>query len=148
MTTDPTAQPSPTPAWRDRDGDVWTLGDDRLLYSTEHGSFARSVVEWKWGPLDPVPGTFASAAEMSGPEHFRQAESLLGVDWMQEYAASALAAAQVHATLALAAVTAEIGSHSAPPAYHSGGEWEALLHPERTQTDDSTNSADAPWESA
>lgn len=44
---------------------------------------------------------------MIGPEHYREAEQLLGVDWGSELAPVALAAAQVHATLALAAAQVE-----------------------------------------
>lgn len=142
MTTDPTAQPTPTPDVEEGEICGMALGAQGLSICrlpAHHFSACRPTLS-----ATPTP----APAQMSGPEHYRQAESLLGVDWMQEYAANAFAAAQVHATLALAAVTAELASHSAPPAYQSGGEWEALLHPERTRTDDSTNSADAPWESA
>jgi len=57
---------------------------------------------------------------MTGPEHYKEAERLIelaeSVDWQDgdpdrpnkaEYAQTALAEAQVHATLALAAATAE-----------------------------------------
>lgn len=51
---------------------------------------------------------------MTGPEHYRAAERLITLaescDWTTEveaYRGPALAAAQVHATLALAAATAE-----------------------------------------
>jgi len=57
---------------------------------------------------------------MTGPEHYREAERLVelseSVDWQDgdpdrpnraEYAQTILASAQVHATLALAAATAE-----------------------------------------
>ena len=53
-----------------------------------------------------------SAITMTGPEHYREAEQLLASglfhrdEGRPEPAAAALAAAQVHATLALAAATA------------------------------------------
>lgn len=40
--------------WRDRDGDVWTLGADGLLHSPETAPFSREHVEKKWGPLEPL----------------------------------------------------------------------------------------------
>ncbi|GII84574.1 hypothetical protein Ssi03_25640 [Sphaerisporangium siamense] len=43
---------------------------------------------------------------MTGPEHYREAEKLLAQYGDPEFAAIDLAAAQVHATLALAAATA------------------------------------------
>lgn len=36
---------------RDRQGDVWTTGDDGLLHSPETRPFPREHVERKWGPL-------------------------------------------------------------------------------------------------
>ena len=41
-------------AWRDVQGDVWTLGEDGLLYTTETRPFPRAHVEKKWGPLVPL----------------------------------------------------------------------------------------------
>jgi hypothetical protein len=38
-------------AWRDRHGDVWTLGDDGLMHTRETAPFTREHVEKKWGPL-------------------------------------------------------------------------------------------------
>lgn len=43
----------PAEAWRDRQGDVWTLGDDGLMHSCETAPFPREHVEKKWGPLVP-----------------------------------------------------------------------------------------------
>ncbi len=51
-----TTAPSTPQSWRDRDGDVWTLGIDGLLHSPETRPFVRSYVEKKWGPLVPVDG--------------------------------------------------------------------------------------------
>ena len=42
-------------AWRDRHGDVWTLGDDGLMHTPETRPFPLGHVEKKWGPLVPVP---------------------------------------------------------------------------------------------
>ncbi|WNN94980.1 hypothetical protein SEA_MAGRITTE_3 [Microbacterium phage Magritte] len=47
------------PQWRDRQGDVWELGDDGLLHSFETAPFSREHVEKKWGPLIPIPATRA-----------------------------------------------------------------------------------------
>lgn len=41
--------------WRDRQGDVWTLGTDGLLHTPETAPFTRAHVEKKWGPLTPLP---------------------------------------------------------------------------------------------
>jgi len=41
--------------WRDRHGDVWTLGSDGLLHTPETRAFPREHVEKKWGPLVPNP---------------------------------------------------------------------------------------------
>lgn len=38
-------------AWRDRQGDVWRLGDDGLMHTRETAPFPREYVERKWGPL-------------------------------------------------------------------------------------------------
>ncbi|MBF4549490.1 hypothetical protein [Pseudoclavibacter sp. VKM Ac-2888] len=38
-------------SWTDRQGDVWTLGDDGLLHTPETAPFPREYVERKWGPL-------------------------------------------------------------------------------------------------
>ncbi len=77
-------------------------------------------------------------ARMSGPDHYREAERLLAlaneVTYVESEDSRVLAAqAQVHATLALVAVTAELASHTAPPAMRSvsggDGPWKALLNP-------------------
>ncbi|WP_271983593.1 hypothetical protein [Pseudoclavibacter terrae] len=44
-------------SWIDRQGDVWTLGDDGLLHSPETAPFSREHVERKWGPLALVEET-------------------------------------------------------------------------------------------
>lgn len=41
--------------WVDKQGDVWTPGEDGLLHSPETAPFPREHVERKWGPLKPVP---------------------------------------------------------------------------------------------
>jgi hypothetical protein len=41
---------------RDRHGDVWSLGDDGLMYTHETAPFSRDHVERKWGPLVPAAG--------------------------------------------------------------------------------------------
>lgn len=41
-------------AWRDRQGDIWRLGDDGLLHTPETAPFSREHVERKWGPLEPI----------------------------------------------------------------------------------------------
>lgn len=46
---------SPARAWRDRHGDVWTLGDDGMLHTRETAPFSREHVVKKWGPLIPEP---------------------------------------------------------------------------------------------
>ncbi|WP_311208760.1 MULTISPECIES: hypothetical protein [unclassified Aeromicrobium] len=76
----------------------------------------------------------STPAAMSGPDHFREAERLLGEasveTWESASVASVLAArAQVHATLALAAVT--LDTHTSPTALKAGKgerEWVRLLH--------------------
>jgi len=70
---------------------------------------------------------------MSGPNHFREAEALLSIACLPDDcdADRLIAAAQVHATLALAAVTAELASHAPPPSertYPRTG-WDELLQP-------------------
>lgn len=58
----PDAGPEPeSGSWRDRHGDVWTLGSDGLLHSFETQSFPHDYVEKKWGPL-----TTASADPKQG----------------------------------------------------------------------------------
>lgn len=56
---------------------------------------------------------------MNGPQHYDMAESLIERASAHTTGTGAhsatLAEAQVHATLALVAVTAELASHSAPP---------------------------------
>lgn len=50
-------QPAAAPeadAWRDRQGDLWRLGDDGLMHSRDTVPFSREHVEKKWGPLLPV----------------------------------------------------------------------------------------------
>lgn len=37
--------------WRDRQGDIWSLGDDGLMHTPETEPFPREHVEKKWGPL-------------------------------------------------------------------------------------------------
>lgn len=37
--------------WRDKQGDVWSLGNDGLMYAPETRPFPRGHVEKKWGPL-------------------------------------------------------------------------------------------------
>ena len=74
-----------------------------------------------------------STAAMSGPDHFREAEDLLAIADQPGLngVANLIAAAQVHATLALAAVTAELASHAPPPSqrtYPRTG-WDELLQP-------------------
>jgi hypothetical protein len=67
-----------------------------------------------------------SGAAMSGPDHFLMAEKLLKTG-----NPDASVAAQVHATLALVAVTAELASHASPPSqrtYPDTG-WRALIEP-------------------
>lgn len=76
---------------------------------------------------------------MSGPQHYRVAEAIINdTQWNDEHAAVKMAEAQVHATLAHVAVTAELASHSPSPAHVGGSEWEALLHPERSWPGDVT----------
>lgn len=41
-------------AWRDRHGDVWTLGADGLMHTPDTAPFSREHVEKKWGPLVPI----------------------------------------------------------------------------------------------
>ena len=41
----------PDGEWRDRHGDIWTLGDDGLMHTPETAPFTREHVERKWGPL-------------------------------------------------------------------------------------------------
>lgn len=48
------ASDDPHPIWLDRQGDIWTLGDDGLLHTPETRPFARWYVEKKWGPLVPT----------------------------------------------------------------------------------------------
>lgn len=38
-------------SWIDKQGDVWTEGDDGLLHTPETAPFPRAYVEHKWGPL-------------------------------------------------------------------------------------------------
>jgi hypothetical protein len=74
----------------------------------------------------------------NGPEHYRTAERLLAdmptvADWRdrpdeaEEHRRLAISAAQVHATLALAAVTAERMASRGPGdiPYH----WQEIVHP-------------------
>lgn len=44
----------PAEAWRDRQGDIWVLGEDDLLHARETAPFPREQVEKKWGPLVPL----------------------------------------------------------------------------------------------
>lgn len=66
----------------------------------------------------------------TGPEHYRAAESLLGIDYASEIAPAAMAAAQAHATLALVAVIANTkaaSEHSlVPRPDHFGADNDAL----------------------
>jgi hypothetical protein len=62
---------------------------------------------------------------MTGPEHYREAEQLLGArrsGESAEDAASRLAEAQIHATLALAAATALTGNAEADRAWRDVAE--------------------------
>lgn len=79
-------------------------------------------------------------ARMTGPEHFREAEVMLDdFAYDDKYAALVVAEAQVHATLALVAVTAELASQAPAPVGrtvyggfgepHVDGPWKALLNP-------------------
>lgn len=43
-----------TGPWRDRQGDVWGLGEDGLLWTRETMPFPRYHIVKKWGPLVPV----------------------------------------------------------------------------------------------
>lgn len=38
----------------DKDGDVWTLGDDGLMHTPDTKPFPLEYVEKKWGPLRPI----------------------------------------------------------------------------------------------
>lgn len=55
--------------WIDRQGDVWTLGDDGLLHTPETAPFSREHVERKWGPLvaiaEPTPAPDPRAEAMA-----------------------------------------------------------------------------------
>jgi hypothetical protein len=74
---------------------------------------------------------------MTGPEHFKEAEDLVGDvqvhggDYTPEGRAGAIAMAQVHATLALAAATASTGMHNHPA--HTWDEWRPLVVPQRAE---------------
>jgi hypothetical protein len=67
---------APTDAWRDRQGDVWTLGTDGLMHTPETAPFHREYVEEKWGPLVPVlaPGgaVLHRPADVAGLCHWIQ----------------------------------------------------------------------------
>ena len=72
-------------------------------------------------PPDGVP-------VVTGPEHYREAERVLAqahtVD--PEFAAYLVAKAQAHATLALAAATAQ-GSAALPPDGNTAGAWRTAI---------------------
>lgn len=55
MYEDHSGEAEPARAWRDKQGDVWRLGDDGLLHTPETAAFPREHVERKWGPLIPEP---------------------------------------------------------------------------------------------
>lgn len=85
-------------------------------------------------------------ARMTGPEHFRKAEELIAIggdpnnlDLLAEHRMVFMTAAQAHATLALVAVTADLATHTAPPAMRSvgggDGQWKALLNPTEKEAD-------------
>lgn len=38
-------------SWVDRQGDVWRVGEDGLMWTPETAPFPREYVEKKWGPL-------------------------------------------------------------------------------------------------
>lgn len=73
---------------------------------------------------------------MTGPEHYREAEALLtsasGNFLRGEDTSSARAAAQVHATLALAAATAH---HTVPTSCPDRSAWRALVGREDSESD-------------
>lgn len=54
LLSQPTPTAEPAQAWRDRQGDVWTEGDDGLMHTPDTAPFSRGHVEKKWGPLVPV----------------------------------------------------------------------------------------------
>ncbi len=56
-------QQADEPAWRDRHGDIWRLGDDGLMHSFETAPFSREHVEKKWGPLVLVTPFHAERGE-------------------------------------------------------------------------------------
>ncbi len=72
---------------------------------------------------------------MSGPEHYREAERLLA----KSLGPLTLAAAQVHATLALAAATADaqIRDYYGPDARYDAPEWSRVLYAAPTPTKES-----------
>jgi hypothetical protein len=57
-------------AWRDKQGDIWTEGDDGLMWTPETRPFPREHVERKWGPLVevPYPGYLTTPAEPSADQ--------------------------------------------------------------------------------
>jgi hypothetical protein len=69
---------------------------------------------------------------MTGPEHYREAERIVGLASGKdiEVARSILAEARVHATLALAAATAEAGRLSQNATGLSPTPWRTALHGE------------------
>lgn len=73
---------------------------------------------------------------MTGPEHYAEAERLLRMvdipvtKIRSEAAAGALSAAQVHATLALAAATVAIDGNEMPHA--DWNDWRVATHPVET----------------
>lgn len=53
-------------AWTDRQGDVWTEGDDGLMHTPETAPFPRDHVERKWGPLRPTSPAPTPNADETG----------------------------------------------------------------------------------
>lgn len=51
--------------WQDRQGDVWTRGDDGLMHTPDTAPFPREHVERKWGPLKAL-GKKAAGRELDG----------------------------------------------------------------------------------
>lgn len=63
---DHSGEAEPARAWRDRQGDVWKLGEDGLLWTAETAPFPREHVERKWGPLVAVPEPDVSETPSTG----------------------------------------------------------------------------------
>jgi hypothetical protein len=66
---------------------------------------------------------------MTGPEHYREAEALLDEYEQGELSASAIALAQVHATLALTAATAQNIERNNAKANVLAALWDEALKP-------------------